>query len=217
MDPDITLPPEGDEDGTPPEETPETPAVTPKPKTVPYDSYKKKMDDTIRLNKRVKELEAAETTRNSTNQTEAQRLQKQLDDANAELTTTRTSLRSIQVDRQVESAARELKFRDPADALGLIRAKLDIDDDGTVINAEDLLEALAKSKPYLLQDAVSATPPAVAAPKAAPKAPPAQGGSPTNPANKKPLARSDLKGMKPEEIMKLFGTPEMDALVKVKD
>lgn len=206
------LPPEGDdvkspEDSKPPENQPN------KPKTVPYDAYKKKMDDNVRLNKRVKELETAETSRNTTNQSETQKLQKQLDDAMALLNTTSAELRVAKVEKQVGSTARSMNFRDPEDAFQLVRGKLEVDDDGTVLNADDLLADLAKNKPYLLTE--KAAPPATTAKPAAKQ--PVQSGSPANPAGGTKTqikTRAEIQAMKPQDIVKGLQSGLFDDILK---
>src|SRR5262249_34306182 len=53
------------------------------------------------------------------------------------------------VERDLTDAARKLGIVDPLVAASLIKDKLEFDDDGSPSNAEPLLRALVKDKPYL--------------------------------------------------------------------
>lgn len=91
--------------------------------------------------KKLDEIEAA-------NKTEAEKLATDRDEAlkKAAAATDRA------VKAEVKSVARDLKFRDPADALRLVDLADLADDDGNVDDAEvtKALKKIAKDKPYLI-------------------------------------------------------------------
>lgn len=69
-----------------------------------------------------------------------------------------TALEARVITAELKSEAVRLGFTDPTDAIRLIdRDKLEVKD-GEVTNAETLLKALAKAKPYLLKAAESSPP-----------------------------------------------------------
>jgi len=78
-------------------------------------------------------------------------LEKNLADANAELTRTKDQYKQERVEGQIRVASQSLGIVDPEAAFRLLdQSTLEIDDDGKVKNAEKALRDLVKAKPYLL-------------------------------------------------------------------
>lgn len=79
---------------------------------------------------------------------DVQKAAKRADDAEKLVATYRTQL----AEQEIRIAALKMKFRDPADAIGQLGGKLEIDEaTGMPKDVEKHLKALADAKPYLLE------------------------------------------------------------------
>ncbi|SRR6266567_227006 len=80
---------------------------------------------------------------------EAERAKKQHDDLQARYEADTAALISQIVNLRVKEIAAKLGIIDPDAAVRLIDDEFEVDDEGNVTNAEELLKALLKNKPYL--------------------------------------------------------------------
>lgn len=85
---------------------------------------------------------------------EDEKRQKRLADLERDQADWQRERQEFLLERAVERSAAKLGFADPADALGLLdRTALEFETDGRPRNVEQQLQALAKAKPYLLNQA----------------------------------------------------------------
>jgi len=99
---------------------------------------------------RLKTFEEEEQKRKDAELSERERLEKQLAREQKERADYVARTQDRLVNAEIRSIAAKLGFTDPADAVAMLsRADLEFDDDGTPTNAETLLQALLKAKPYL--------------------------------------------------------------------
>jgi hypothetical protein len=117
--------------------------------------------------------------------TEQQRLEKRATEAEAAATAYQQRIAAY----EVKLAAQRLGIIDPDLALLAIQSQLEYADDGTPKNADKLLEALAKAKPYLV--AAPAQTPAQPAAGAGQRQPASSGGA-TNPGAAQSASTSDV-------------------------
>ncbi len=99
-----------------------------------------------------KELAAyksAEQAKKDAELSESERVKKQHADLQAKYESETAALISRIVNLQVQQLATKLGIIDPDAAVRLIDDEFEVDDEGNVSNAEDLLKALLKNKPYL--------------------------------------------------------------------
>lgn len=99
-----------------------------------------------------KTLEEEKRLRDEAQLSEQQKLEKNYADLQRSHEEYKTEVQSKLIRSEIRTAAADLGFTDPADAISLInRSELEYDDDGVPSNAKALLEKLAKAKPYLLK------------------------------------------------------------------
>lgn len=128
----------------------------------------------------------------------AQDRQTQLERENTEL---KTRAQEAATRREVEKAARKAGLADPEDGYLLIdRKALDLDEDGTPKNADQLIAALIEAKPHLKG---SLRPPGDG------DQGPRGGGSGT-------ITRDDIKNMSPEEVEKAHNEGRLAHLLGAK-
>jgi hypothetical protein len=99
-----------------------------------------------------KELAAyksAEQAKKDAELTESERVKKQHADLQAKYESETAALITRIVNLQVKEIATKLGIIDPDAAVRLIDEEFEVDDEGNVTNAEELLKALLKNKPYL--------------------------------------------------------------------
>jgi len=133
-----------------------------------------KADDLKALVKAAKERQASE-------QTEAQKLQAQLEAAQKREGTLAAQLREQALQMAVQAAAQKVGIVDAEVALALVRGQITFDDKGAPVEVEKAVSALAQAKPYLRAQG--------------------SGGSATNPARGgQVLTREAIAKMTPEEI-----------------
>ncbi len=117
------------------------------------------------VNRRMRELEAAQA-KAAKEREEAERVRlveqqkyqelyeserKRVAEYESQMAQLREEQRRAAVQSAIRQAAQAAGFADPADAVQFIaEAELQVDEDGAVTNAPQLIDALAKSKPYLL-------------------------------------------------------------------
>lgn len=134
---------------------------------------------------KVREFEKAEQEREREKLSEAERLKAEREDFEKERTAFEQRQKDTRTHDAVTAAARKLGYRDPSDALRLLdESKLDLADDGSPTNAEQLLKELAESKDYLL-------------------GPTSGSGSPAAPAANRrgaKLTKEDLQRLTPAEV-----------------
>lgn len=132
-------------------------------------------DDLKALVKAAKERQASE-------QTEAQKLQAQLEAAQKREGTLTAQLREQALQMAVQAAAQKVGIVDAEVALALVRGQITFDDKGTPLEVEKAVSALAQAKPYLRAQG--------------------SGGSATNPprAGGTTLTREMIAAMTPEQI-----------------
>jgi DNA repair exonuclease SbcCD ATPase subunit len=108
--------------------------------------------------KRLEKLEAAEIERKQAEMTEAEKVQARLTEMEAALTQakaekTAADLRAETMLKRSAVIVAAADFQDPSDVLKLVSLdELTVNDKGEVEGADKLLEALRKSKPYLLKE-----------------------------------------------------------------
>lgn len=120
------------------------------------------------VNKRLRELEAAAASAEKTREAaERKRMEEQQEfrelyeterqraaDMESQVTALRETQRQATIHANLRQAAQAAGFADPEDAVHFIAAdQLQADESGAVANAKQMIEALAKSKPYLLATA----------------------------------------------------------------
>ena len=106
--------------------------------------------EAINYRKRAEEADTAKLT----DEQKREKRMADLEKAHSDLQRTHQD-RVLQYEVRLSAAA--ANFRDPADALSLIDlAAVKFDEDGTPKNLSELIEAIAKSKPYLLREDGSA-------------------------------------------------------------
>jgi len=117
------------------------------------------------VNKKLRELEAAQA-KAAKEREEAERVRlveqqkyqelyeserKRAADMESQVEQMREAQRRATVQASIRQAAQAAGFADPADAVQFIAEDaLQVDEDGAVTNAQQLIDALAQSKPYLL-------------------------------------------------------------------
>ncbi len=112
-----------------------------------------------------------------------QKAQKAIEDLKVERDQIKQQRLQDQIESEIKDMARSLKFRDPLDALRMIdRSKIVTGDDGKITGAKELLEDLAKAKPYLLDSGDPSI-----TPKGTPKPKSKQPGQPSEQPPAKPL------------------------------
>lgn len=99
---------------------------------------------------KLKKFEDDERARADAQLTEQQKKDKQFADLQKEHADYVLHAQERMIASELRVQAARLGFADPADAIAMLdRTKLVLDDDGNPTNAEDLLKALLKAKPYL--------------------------------------------------------------------
>ncbi len=107
--------------------------------------------------KLLEQYESEKKQREEAELSELDRLRKRLSEEQAEREKALAELQAIRLRSAIVSEAANIGFIDPHDAYTMIDlAEIEIDDNGQVTNAKDLLEGLAKRKPYLLKKTVPA-------------------------------------------------------------
>lgn len=110
---------------------------------------------------RLKTFEDEEKKRQEAQLSEQQKLEKRFADLQKSHEDYRTSVQDRIVTTELRAQAADLGFADLSDAVRLLdRSELEFDDDGIPTNAHQLLEKLAKAKPYLLKSQAGASRPA---------------------------------------------------------
>jgi len=134
-----------------------------------------KADDLKALVKAAKERQASE-------QTEAQKLQAQLEAAQKREGTLTAQLREQALQMAVQAAAQKVGIVDAEVALALVRGQITFDDKGAPVEVEKAVSALAQAKPYLRAQG--------------------SGSNPTNPGRQSgaTLTREAIERMSPDEI-----------------
>jgi len=90
--------------------------------------------------------------------TEEQKRQERLEALERELTETRTRVRESAVRTAIVAEAARRELADPNDAQRLVdMAAISVAEDGTIKGVQEAIDALVKSKPYLLRRVVPAT------------------------------------------------------------
>lgn len=123
----------------------------PTPESISLEEAKKLRSEASSLRRRLKELEEAERQRTEAGLTETQRLQKRVEELEAE----KVAQTKVQQEKDLRiaalTAATKLGFTDPQDALALLdRDAIEIGPDGQPTNLAKLLSDLARAKSYLL-------------------------------------------------------------------
>ena len=104
--------------------------------------------------KRLAELEEQEKKRKEAEMSEAEKLKAELDALKTEAEKARSQARQTKLEADVKLQAAALNFADPADALKMLdMGSIEFDDSGNPKGIKEALEALSKSKPYLLKTA----------------------------------------------------------------
>lgn len=115
--------------------------------TISLDEAKKLRSEANGLRRRLKELEDADKARKDAELSETDRLTARVTEMEAAAQASRDRILRL----ATVGVASRLGFTDPEDAVRLIdTASLEVGDDGTPANADAVLAALAKAKPYLL-------------------------------------------------------------------
>jgi chromosome segregation ATPase len=100
--------------------------------------------------KELEALKADQKKREDAEKSEAERLKEQIAEAERKATEAQRKLTQTQNRIAIERAAAKAGAADPDDVFRLLSADdFETDDDGNVTNAEKLVEALLKNKPYL--------------------------------------------------------------------
>lgn len=100
--------------------------------------------------KELDDLKAKQKERDDAEKSEAEKLREQLADAETKRTAAEQKLKETETRRSIERAAQKAGANDADDVFALLKASdFDLGDDGDVKNADKLVEALLKSKPYL--------------------------------------------------------------------
>jgi len=101
--------------------------------------------------KKLEEFESQEKERAEAELSEMEKLQRQIQQLNAEKELTQKQANEILVKSAVIAQAAALNFNDPEDAFALVdKSQFELDG-GKVSGVKEALEELAKSKPYMLQ------------------------------------------------------------------
>jgi len=102
--------------------------------------------------KRLKELEEQEDTRKKASMTELEKAQTEAKTAADALRTAQEELYNTRVRSAITTEAVRLNFADIEDAYNLSDLSgIEIGEDGKVTGAKEVLEKLAKAKPYLIK------------------------------------------------------------------
>jgi len=102
--------------------------------------------------KKLDEIEAAETKRKEQDLTEAQKVAKRAEEAEAKAKDLEQRYRTTTIRHAVEIAAVKLEFADPSDAYLLADLTgVELDDAGKVQGVDKVLKALAAAKPHLIK------------------------------------------------------------------
>jgi len=104
--------------------------------------------------KRLEELEKQEAERQEAELSEMEKLQKKLAEQQAEIERVQNEARQVRVKSAVITKASEMNFQDPEDAYRLIDVSaIEVDSNGQPEGVDELLQALAESKPYMIKKA----------------------------------------------------------------
>jgi hypothetical protein len=101
------------------------------------------------LRAKLRELEGKVSAAEQEKLSELERAKQEAQAAKERLTATETRV----INSELKLAAKDLGFKDPADAIALLNRSDLVIEDGEIRNAKDVMEKLAKSKPYLLAGA----------------------------------------------------------------
>lgn len=105
-------------------------------------------------------LKADQKKREDAEKSEADRLKEQLAEAERKRTETERELQDTRTRQAIERAAQKAGAADPEDVFALLKpSEFDVDENtGTIKNADKLVEALMKAKPYLAGKTTSGVP-----------------------------------------------------------
>ena len=109
--------------------------------------YRETMRENQKLRQRLAEIDEQAKAKELAKLGKMDQLQKQLETQQAEMKATQERYAAS----EVKLLAKELRIRNPEHAYKLIRDELKLGKDGTPENAKDLLEALIKGDPYLVE------------------------------------------------------------------
>ena len=141
-------PQDGDVDSSPEDTQGQAPDSTPQDGDE-NEKVKRANAEAAKYRREVRELQEALRKREEADLSELEKANKRAQEAEARAEAAEQRARERLLEVAVTQAATKLKFRDPEDALSMIRTRVELDDDGQPQNVEPLLKDLLKEKPYL--------------------------------------------------------------------
>lgn len=121
------------------------------PESISLDDARKLRSEASSLRRRLKELEDREAAAEAAKLTEQERLTRANADLAARIAEQDSTLSEMRIASSVTTAAAKLGFVDPADALRMLdRASIQFGEDGSPVDIEKQLAAIATAKPYLV-------------------------------------------------------------------
>ena len=114
-------------------------------------ALKKANAEAAQRRKQIEAYEAAEAQRKQAEMTEIEKAQAQAEQARKQYEALRAQSRQVAAESAIINEAAKLNFSDPADAVTLLFAAVEFDENGKPVNVQEAVKALSESKPYLLK------------------------------------------------------------------